>query len=88
LESCPKVENSFGYNYGVVATEGEERSTMETTSHAEIDEHKTKGYGTARHVSHLIKLLRLPMKLKILRARKLNLLISVRQGILANHKVA
>ena len=42
MESCPKVENRFGYNYGVVASEGEERSTMATTSHTEIHEHKTK----------------------------------------------
>ena len=37
-----------------MVSEGEEKS-IETTSDTEIDEDKTKGYGTTRHGSHLTK---------------------------------
>ncbi len=37
-----------------MVSEGEEKSTT-SGSDTEIDEDKTKGYGTTRHESHLIK---------------------------------
>jgi hypothetical protein len=37
-----------------MVSEGEEKTTT-TTSDKEIDEDKTKGYGTTRHGSHLTK---------------------------------
>jgi hypothetical protein len=36
-------------------SEGEEKSTTTSASDTEIDEDKTKGYGTTRHGSHLTK---------------------------------
>jgi hypothetical protein len=38
-----------------MVSEGEEKSTIGATSDTEIDEDKTKAYGTTRHGSHLTK---------------------------------
>lgn len=38
-----------------MVSEGEEKSTATSASDTEIDEDKTKGYGTTRHGSHLTK---------------------------------
>lgn len=38
-----------------MVSEGEEKSTTVSTSYTEMDEDKTKGYGTTRHGSHLTK---------------------------------
>ena len=38
-----------------MVSEGEEKSNTASGSDAEIDEDKTKGYGTTRHGSHLTK---------------------------------
>jgi hypothetical protein len=38
-----------------MVSEGEEKTTGGATSDTEIDEDKTKGYGTTRHGSHLTK---------------------------------
>ncbi len=38
-----------------MVSEGEEKSTTVSTSDTEMDEDKTKGYGTTRHGSHLTK---------------------------------
>jgi hypothetical protein len=40
---------------GNMVSEGEEKSTTIATSDTEMDEDKTKGYGTTRHGSHLKK---------------------------------
>ncbi len=39
----------------IMVSEGEEKSTTVSTSDTEMDEDKTKGYGTTRHGSHLTK---------------------------------
>jgi hypothetical protein len=38
-----------------MVSEGEEKTTGGATANTEIDEDKTKGYGTTRHGSHLTK---------------------------------
>jgi hypothetical protein len=38
-----------------MVSEGEEKSNTTSASDTEIDEDKTKGYGTTRHGSHLTK---------------------------------
>ena len=38
-----------------MVSKGEEKSTTASESDTEIDEDKTKGYGTTRHGSHLTK---------------------------------
>ncbi len=38
-----------------MVSEAEEKATSGATSDTEIDEDKTKGYGTTRHGSHLTK---------------------------------
>ncbi|HKI07136.1 MAG TPA: hypothetical protein VKA09_01955 [Nitrososphaeraceae archaeon] len=38
-----------------MVSEGEEKSNTASGSDTEIDEDKTKGYGTTRHGSHLTK---------------------------------
>jgi hypothetical protein len=38
-----------------MVSEGEEKSTTASASDTEMDEDKTKGYGTTRHGSHLTK---------------------------------
>ncbi|MDQ4066922.1 MAG: hypothetical protein M3114_04985 [Thermoproteota archaeon] len=38
-----------------MVSEGEEKSTTTSASDTEMDEDKTKGYGTTRHGSHLTK---------------------------------
>jgi hypothetical protein len=40
---------------GSMVSEGEEKSTTTATSDTEMNEDKTKGYGTTRHGSHLTK---------------------------------
>jgi hypothetical protein len=48
-----KLVNSFWLETSTMVSEGEEKST--TTSDSEIEEDKSKGYGTTRHGSHLTK---------------------------------
>jgi hypothetical protein len=38
-----------------MVSEGEEKTTTTSASDTEMDEDKTKGYGTTRHGSHLTK---------------------------------
>jgi hypothetical protein len=38
-----------------MVSEGEEKTANEAKSDTEMDEDKTKGYGTTRHGSHLTK---------------------------------
>jgi hypothetical protein len=49
-----KLVNSFLLKHLAMVSEGEEKSTT-ATSDTEMDEDKTKGYGTTRHGSHLTK---------------------------------
>jgi hypothetical protein len=51
-----KLVNSFWLTIVcTIISEGEDKSTTGATSDTEIDEDKTKAYGTTRHGSHLTK---------------------------------